>query len=70
MVGDPEMAAQLTEMFAHMTDGSRAWRVDRDGKGKLQWRDGVRTEHKDPDAGLSRRITAALLRWLPFDAQL
>jgi len=44
--------------------------VDRDAKGRLQWRDGVRTEHRDPDASLSRRITARLLRWLPLDSQL
>ncbi|MDR7133224.1 putative cardiolipin synthase [Lysobacter niastensis] len=66
----PALAEELGVIFERMTDGDRAWRVDRDAKGRLQWRDGVRTEHRDPDASLSRRITARLLRWLPLDSQL
>lgn len=66
----PALAEELETIFERMTDGDRAWRVDRDAKGRLQWHDGVRTEHRDPDASLSRRITARLLRWLPLDSQL
>ncbi len=66
----PALAAELSALFARMTDGEHAWRVGRDANGKLQWSDGTRTEHRDPDASTSRRFTAWLLRWLPFDAQL
>ncbi|HJW46871.1 MAG TPA: phospholipase D family protein [Lysobacter sp.] len=66
----PALAEELATLFAHMTDGERAWRVDRDDDGRLRWSDGVRTEHRDPDASLSRRATSRLLRWLPFDSQL
>lgn len=66
----PALAEELEVIFERMTDGDRAWRVDRDAQGRLQWRDGERTEHRDPDASLTRRITARLLRWLPLDSQL
>lgn len=66
----PALAGELRVLFERMTDGERAWRVDRDAQGRLQWRDGIRVEHRDPDASASRRFTAWLLRWLPFDAQL
>jgi putative cardiolipin synthase len=66
----PALARELAGLFADMTNPARAWRVDRDDAGRLRWRDGVRTEYRDPDASLSRRATSRLLRWLPFDSQL
>jgi putative cardiolipin synthase len=70
LVTHPALAQELAADFELMTKGERAWRVDRDAQGRLQWHDGIRTEHRDPDASASRRFTAWMLRWLPFDSQL
>ena len=70
LVNDPALAAELAALFARVTSGERAWRVDHDDAGKLRWSDGTQTLHREPGASLPRRATAKLFRWLPFDSQL
>jgi putative cardiolipin synthase len=69
-VTDPQIAAELASMFAKVTAGTAAWRVDHDEKGELRWSDGTQTLSKEPEAGFSRKFQSKLFRWLPFDSQL
>ena len=72
-VEDPRLADQLAEEFARLVDSARSWQVSLEN-GRLAWSnqvDGKRlTLHREPDAGLSRRVIAQLLGWLPIEPQL
>jgi putative cardiolipin synthase len=70
LVTHPVLASQLGRIFARSTRGERAWRLQHDGEGELQWTDGTSTLHAEPGASLGRRVVATVMRWLPFDSQL
>ena len=64
---------QLAQEFARLVDPARSWQVSLEN-GRLAWSnhvDGKRlTLHREPDAGLGRRVIAQLLGWLPIEPQL
>ena len=72
-VEDPRLADQLAQEFARLVDPARSWQVSLEN-GRLAWSnhvDGRRvTLHREPDAGLGRRVIAQLLGWLPIEPQL
>jgi cardiolipin synthase C len=72
-IEDPRLADQLAQEFARLVDPARSWQVSL-ANGRLAWSndvDGKRvTLHREPDAGLARRVIAQLLGWLPIEPQL
>jgi len=68
-VEDSTLAAQLGEIFALQTSGSRAWQVTLDG-GSLRWGDGHRTLDSEPQATFGKKFQAWLARVFHLDAQL
>jgi len=66
----PALARQLEEIFERQSSGNRAWRVDRQQNGSLEWSDGSRLYDSEPEAPVLRRLQAWLARVLPFEAQL
>jgi len=69
LVEDSTLAAQLGEIFALQTSGSRAWQVTLDG-GSLRWGDGHRTLDSEPQATFGKKFQAWLARVFHLDAQL
>ncbi|SHJ81497.1 Phosphatidylserine/phosphatidylglycerophosphate/cardiolipin synthase [Roseomonas rosea] len=72
-VRHPGIARKLCEEHARLAEPSRSWRVSRDGI-RLAWTAEVggtaEKRHLEPDASLSRRILAELVRMLPVESQL
>lgn len=66
----PELAAQLRAMYGSVTTGRFAWEIGVDAGNGLTWTDDAGISGKEPDAGLSRKIQAYLMRILPFESQL
>lgn len=69
LVESEALARELEALFAAQVAGAHAWTVTLED-GDLYWRDGVREESSDPDAGFGRRFQAWLARLLHIDAQL
>jgi putative cardiolipin synthase len=69
IVEDATLAAQLEEIFAQQTSGSRAWRVTLTD-GKLRWSDGAETLDSEPQATFGQKFQAWLARVFHLDAQL
>jgi cardiolipin synthase C len=69
IVEDATLAAQLGDIFALQTSGSRAWRVTL-SEGKLRWGDGTETLDSEPQASFSQKFQAWLARVFHLDAQL
>ena len=69
IVENTTLAAQLGEIFAQQTSGSRAWKVTL-ADGKLRWGDGTATLDSEPEATFSQKFQAWLARVLHLDAQL
>jgi putative cardiolipin synthase len=69
LVESEGLARELEALFATQVTGAHAWTVTLE-EGDLYWRDGVREERSDPDAGFGRRFQAWLARLLRLDAQL
>jgi len=69
IVEDATLAAQLGEIFALQTGGSRAWRVTL-SDGKLRWTDGTETLDSEPKATFSQKFQAWFARVFHLDSQL
>ncbi|WP_128079988.1 phospholipase D family protein [Roseicella frigidaeris] len=70
----PELARELRAEHQRLADPSRSWRVTL-AEGRLCWsaEDALErpaTARHEPDASLSRRVLAGLIRLLPVEAQL
>ena len=70
LVEDPQLARELRAMYRAATAGQFSWRVDVDVGGSLTWKDDQGIRQREPDASLSRRLQAFLMRILPVEAQL
>jgi len=72
-VRQPDVAKALCEEFDRLSEPERSWKVRRDGM-RLAWEaevDGrMETRSLEPDASLSRRVLASLVRMLPLESQL
>ena len=66
----PQLAKELRAMYGAVTTGKFAWQVGVDAGNNLTWTDDVGLAEKEPEASLSRRFQAFLLRILPFESQL
>lgn len=69
LVENEVLALQLEQIFAHQTEGERAWQVTLEA-GSLRWSDGREHFESDPKAPASRRFLAWMTRVLHLDAQL
>jgi cardiolipin synthase C len=71
---DKELVRQMRQVFAEETGPAMSYRVYLDAGGNLRWegeRDGrMQVYHREPEAGLTRRITATIVSWLPVESQL
>ncbi len=63
------LAGDFNAMFDRVVTGQQSWRVSLES-GSLRWRDGEEVHATEPDAGLSLRFMAGLMRWLPIQSQL
>jgi cardiolipin synthase C len=74
LVDSPELAAQLRSQFQANTSPDLSYHVVMDPEHGLTWHDRnkgePRTLQHEPDASVSRRIGATLLRALPMESQL
>ncbi len=74
LVDSPELAAQLRAQFEANTSPELSYHVVLDPKHGLMWQDRKDGEERmlerEPDASVSRRIGATLLRVLPMESQL
>jgi len=74
LVDSPELAAQLRAQFEANTSPDLSYRVVMDPKRGLTWHDRKdgeeRVLEREPDASVSRRVGATLLRVLPMESQL
>ncbi len=74
LVDSPELAAQLREQFLRNAAPELSYRVELDPRQGLVWHDRVngteRAAEDEPDASVSRRFGATLLRALPIESQL
>jgi len=74
LVDSPELAAQLRAQFEANTSAELSYRVVMDPEHGLTWHDRKdgeeRVLEREPDASVSRRIGATLLRALPMESQL
>jgi putative cardiolipin synthase len=74
LVDSPELAGQLRGQFEHNTTPDLSYRVELDAERGLVWHDRVdgeeRTSEHEPDASVSRRFSATLMRALPIESQL
>jgi putative cardiolipin synthase len=74
LVDSPDLAAQLRAQFEAITSPELSYRVVMDPKHGLTWHDRKDGEQRmlerEPDASVSRRIGATLLRALPMESQL
>lgn len=69
-VRNTDLAGSFNELFDEVVSSSQqAWEVSLES-GRLQWDDGEATWDKEPDATLSRRFMAGLMRILPIESQL
>ena len=59
----------MAQIFAHQTDGQRAWHVTL-ARGSLSWSDGTETFAKDPHSSLALRLQPWIVRKLRLDPQL
>ena len=70
----PGLGAALQAEYDRLAGPVFSYAVYTDGKGRLRWRDDGTTpptvHEVEPDAGLWRRISARMLRWLPIESQL
>jgi putative cardiolipin synthase len=68
-----DLVAQMDAIFAKETETDLSYPL-RLENGSLRWLkvvDGKRTLVRDePDAGIARRATAWLIKWLPLESQL
>lgn len=73
-VHSPELAADVLRMFEEASAASSSYRVLRDDRGRLTWvttvKKHLRYWHREPKAGLWRRIEAFLFGLLPLENQL
>jgi putative cardiolipin synthase len=74
LVDSPELAAQLREQFEENTSPELSYHVVMDPGHGLVWHDRTKGEdrelEREPDASVSRRIGATLLRLVPIESQL
>ena len=74
LVDSPQLASQLRAQFEANTSPDLSYRVVMDPKRGLTWHDSKdgeqRVLEREPDASVSRRIGATLLRALPMESQL
>jgi putative cardiolipin synthase len=74
LVDSPELAEQLRSQFEYNTSPDRSYHVVMDPRRGLVWHDRVNGEERElerePDASVSRRMGATLLRALPIESQL
>ncbi len=70
---DETLAAELQSIFDEETLPERSYRLLLEGK-RLVWRDrangAARLIRGEPDAGMGRRLAAAVIRFLPLESQL
>jgi len=69
LVGSPELARQLEELFARKTSPQSAWRVSL-VDGGLRWSDGEEEFDDEPLASAGRRFQAWFARVFPVESQL
>ncbi|KRG69979.1 phospholipase D family protein [Pseudoxanthomonas dokdonensis] len=69
LVSDPQLAAQLEQIFQTQVSPAHAWKVEQ-VDGDLRWSDGSETFDKEPKASASRRMQAWLMKILPVQSQL
>lgn len=71
---EPDLVGRMREVFRQETGPQMSYRVHLDESGALRWegeRDGEMTVwDREPEAGLMRRLVAALVSWLPIESQL
>lgn len=71
---EPDLVGEMHELFRDETDAQTSYRVFLAGDGSLRWKgetEGRMVEHKrEPEAGLWRRVVAAVVTWLPIESQL
>lgn len=66
----PALVRQIREIFADETSPEKSYRVLADD-GRIVWQDGGQaTLRAEPQAGLARRLTATVIRFLPVQSQL
>jgi cardiolipin synthase C len=74
LVDSPELAGQLRSQFEENTSPELSYRVVLDPRRGLVWHDRTNGEdrelEREPDASVSRRIGATLLRLIPIESQL
>lgn len=73
-VRHPDVARQVREEHDRLAEPARSWRVTREAPGRLRWTaeeaGTMVTRNGEPDASLSRRVVARVLRMLPIESQL
>lgn len=74
LFADEGLVGQMREVFAEETAPAMSYRVYLDAGGDLRWegeRDGkMQIYDREPEAGLTRRIIARIVSWLPIESQL
>ena len=70
LVDHPALAAELATLFTRQTAPDHAWKVTLDAGGRLHWSDGVQAWDREPEATVSQRSLAWLMRILPVESQL
>lgn len=70
LVYQPELAAELVELFSHWTAPDFAYELSLDEHSQLHWQAGEEVWHTEPHASRLRRSAAWILGWLPIEGQL
>jgi putative cardiolipin synthase len=70
LIAEPALVAELEALFVAMLAPTVSWQVGRDGTGRLQWSDGIRTWDREPEATFGRRVSVGLARLLPIEPLL
>lgn len=74
LFAEEELVGQMRALFREETGPQMSYRVHLDDSGALRWEeenDGRMIVHeREPEAGLMRRIVAAVVSWLPIESQL
>ena len=70
LVHQPELAAELVQLFNHWTAPDFAYELTLNEQDQLRWRAGEEVWESEPHASRFRRSAAWILGWLPIEGQL
>lgn len=69
VVYDREFARRLAQVVREGMSTANSWQLKLDQRSRLRWFDGTASKG-EPKAGLGKRMTAAILSWLPVESLL